>query len=146
MLNKEDWMYIKAQREWGVYMKDIAAELGVHPRTVRRSIERGGPPSGKRPRVHRSKLDPYKPMIDELTGKGVWNAVVILRVIEEQGYDGEISIVRHYIKPKRPMRAGRATVRFETPPGHQMQSDWGEVSTEIAGEERKVCFIVNELG
>jgi len=31
MLNKEDWMEIKAQIARGVYQKDIADELGVHP-------------------------------------------------------------------------------------------------------------------
>ena len=29
MLRKEDWMYIKAQVEKGVYQKDIAQEVGV---------------------------------------------------------------------------------------------------------------------
>jgi hypothetical protein len=31
MIKKEDWMNIKAQIEKGIYQKDIAAELGVHP-------------------------------------------------------------------------------------------------------------------
>jgi hypothetical protein len=44
------------------------------------------------------------------------------------------------------MRSGRITVRFETEPGKQLQSDWGEVLVEIAGVRRKVHFIVNELG
>jgi IS30 family transposase len=37
MLSKEDWMEIKAQTEKGVYMKDIAQELGVHPKTGSRA-------------------------------------------------------------------------------------------------------------
>jgi len=37
MLRKEDWILIEARRRRGVYQKDIAAELGVHPRTVRRN-------------------------------------------------------------------------------------------------------------
>ncbi len=53
MLNKEDWMDITTQRDKGVYIKDIAAELGVHPKTISRAIERGGPPSGKRPEIIR---------------------------------------------------------------------------------------------
>gem|GEM_PF-3432281 len=36
MLGKEDWMDIKAQVSKGVYLKDIARELGVH-------LEAGGP-------------------------------------------------------------------------------------------------------
>jgi len=42
MLNKEDWMEIKAQIEQGVYQKDIAQELGVHPKTVSRALKRQG--------------------------------------------------------------------------------------------------------
>jgi transposase len=37
-------------------------------------------------------------------------------------------------------------VRFETPPGRQLQSDWGEIATVIAGVETHVDFIVNTLG
>jgi transposase len=127
MLNKEDWMYINTERDKGVYLKDIAAELGVHPKTVSRALRRGGPPSRVRPGARESKLEPYKPMIDRLLQEGVWNAVVIYREICDAGYEGEITILRRYIRPKRVLRQGRKTVRFETPAGHQMQSDWGEI-------------------
>ena len=146
MLNKEDWMVITTQRDKGIYIKDIAAELGVHPKTISRAIERGGPPSGKRPGARKSKLDPYKPIVDRLLQEGVWNAMVALREIQEAGYEGKICILRDYIRPKRVLRASRVTVRFETPPGRQLQSDWGEIMTTIGEEPTKVYFIVNELG
>jgi len=146
MLSKEDWMTIKTQRAEGVYIKDIAAGLAVSERTVRRALKRGAPPSGKRPNAHRSILDPYKERIDELLGDDVWNAVVIFRKLQEQGYPGEISLVRRYIRPKRPLRTSRQTVRFETEPGRQLQSDWGEQWTLLGGKRTKVWFIVNELG
>ncbi len=146
MLNKEDWMYINTQRDKGVYIKDIAEELGVHPKTISRALKRGGPPSRKRPGGRKSKLDPYKPMIDRQLREGVWNAVVIYREICKAGYDGEITILRRYISPKRVLRQGRETVRFETPPGRQMQSDWGEIWTEVGGQQKKVHFMVNTLG
>jgi transposase len=146
MLRKEDWMEIKAQIDRGVYQKDIARQLGVHPRTVRRALRRGRAPSGKRPLARVSKLDPFKPQVDRLLGEGVWNAVVIFREIQEKGYPGEITILRHYIQPKRPLRESKATVRFETEAGEQMQSDWGEIFTVIGGRPRKVYFHVNTLG
>jgi hypothetical protein len=62
-----------------VYVKDVAAELGVHPRTVSRALKRGGSPPGQRPAARKSKLDRYKPVIDRLLAAGVWNAAVILR-------------------------------------------------------------------
>lgn len=57
MLRKEDWMYIKAQVEKGVCQKDIARELGVHPKTISRALKRGGPASGRRLGGRKSKLD-----------------------------------------------------------------------------------------
>lgn len=145
MLSQEDYLMIKALKKRGVYNVDIAAELGVHPKTVSRALKRGAAPTqgrGKRS----SKLDPYKPQIDALLKEDVWNAIVILREIQAAGYRGGITIVREYITPKRAMRKSKATVRFETPPGQQLQSDWGEVTTNIRGQEVTVDFIVNTLG
>ncbi len=146
MLKKEDWMDIKAQIENGVYRVDVARELGVHPRTVGRALMRGGAPRGDRSRAGRGKLDPFKPLIDELLREGVWNAMVIFRKLQERGYGGEVTILRDYIRPMRPLREKRATVRFETEPGHQMQNDWGELFALVGGDKRKIYFNVNTLG
>jgi transposase len=54
----------------------------------------------------------------------VWNAVVIWRGLQVRDYGGGVSIVRDYRHPNRPLRAGRAAVRFETEPGGQLQTDW----------------------
>jgi transposase len=145
MLSKEDFAVIQSLKRRGVYLQDIAAELEVHPRTVKRALQRGGAPKpDRKPRT--SKLDRYKAKVDELLGEGVWNSMVILREIQARGYEGSRTILRQYIQPKRALRPSRATVRFETEPGQQLQSDWGEVVVEIAGVRRKVYFIVNELG
>lgn len=141
MLSREDWLMIRAQREKGVYIRDIADRFGTHPKTVSRALQRGGPPPGKRPGARRSKLDPYKALVDKELGNKVWNAVVIYRKIREAGYDGDFTILRDYIRPKRVLRPGR-----ETEPGGQMQSDWGEKWTQVAGCRTKAHFIVNPLG
>jgi len=145
MLNKEDFAVIKVLQKRGVYLKDIAVELGVHPKTVSRAIERGSA-SGRKRKLRGSKLDPHKASVDRLLKENVWNAMVILREIQAEGYEGGTTILREYIAPKRELRAGKATVRFETEPGKQLQSDWGEILTQIAEEPLKVHFIVNELG
>ena len=43
MLTKGDWLMIAQGKRDGKYLKDNAEELGVHPRTVRRALDRGGP-------------------------------------------------------------------------------------------------------
>jgi transposase len=145
MLSKEDFGMIKALNNQGAFKKDIAAELGVHPKTISRALARGSAPKPQR-KKRGSKLDPYKSKIDQLLSENVWNAMVILREIQAEGYTGEETLVRRYITPKRALQPGRATVRFETKPGQQLQSDWGEITVEIAGEPTKVDFIVNTLG
>jgi len=144
MISKEDFAVIKSLDQRGVYLKDIANELGVHPRTVSRALKRGSAPQCER-KKRSSKLDAYKAEVDRLLSEGVWNTVVILREIRAKGYEGGRTVLREYVHPKRALRPGKATVRFETEPGEQLQSDWGEVIVPIAGQEAKVHFIVNEL-
>ncbi len=145
MLGPEDFRVIEALARRGVYLCDIAEQLGVHPRTVRRALDRGGPPAPRRGR-RGSLLDPYRSQVDELLAEGVWNAVVIWRELQARGYAGGLSLLRKYIHPKRGLRPGRATVRFETPPGRQLQSDWAVQRTVVAGEPTDVHFLVNTLG
>jgi transposase len=145
MLRKEDFAVIKSLHQRGVYQKDIALELSVHPKTVSRALKRGSAPKSLGGR-RGSKLDPFKRRVDYLLSEGVWNAVVILRELQAEGYQGGITVLRQYIAPKRALRSSRATVRFETAPGKQLQTDWGEIETRIAGEPAKVHFLVNQLG
>ncbi len=170
MLNREDWLMIQEMREKGCYLREIADRVGVSERTVRRALRRGGPPPRRRRGVRPSKLDPYKAMVDQLLAEGVWNATVILAEIRARGYDGcatrwnaarspsilaeirargydgGISILRDYIRPKRVLRKARGTVRFETSPGRQLQHDWGQIETWVAGEAARIHFAVNALG
>jgi transposase len=81
-----------------------------------------------------------------LLGEEVWNTVVILRELQAKGYGGGLSILRDYVRPKRALRAGsRATVRFETEPGRQLQTDWAVQPTVIAGQPVAVHFAVSTL-
>jgi transposase len=138
-------MVIQALVQRGVYVCDIARQLGVHPKTVSRALARGSAPTPTR-RKRKSLLDPYRSEVDQLLADGVWNAEVIFGLLQEKGYAGRISILRDYIRPKRALRPGRATVRFETEPGRQLQSDWGQVRTLIGGVETEVHFCANTLG
>lgn len=145
MIKKEDFAMIKILNHQGAYIKDIAAELGVHPKTVSRALKRGSAPQPVKKNKD-SKLEAYKTKIDQLLSNNVWNAMVILRELQGEGYDGEVSLIRRYIQPKRVLQLGRVTVRFETEPGEQLQSDWGEITVQVGGMPTKVDFIVNTLG
>lgn len=144
MLGSEDFIVIQALVQRGVYLCDIAQQLGVHPKTVRRALQRGGPPRRRGGR-RGSMLDPYRSVVDQLLTEGVWNAVVIWRELQAKGYSGGVSILRDYIRPKRALRSSRATVRFETEPGRQLQTDWATQRTVIAGQEVDVHVLVSTL-
>ena len=145
MLTKEDLAVIRSLTKRGVYQIDIATELGVHPKTIRRALKRETIPEKKRKKKG-SKLDRHKNRVDELLSKNVWNAKVILREIEAEGYEGGYTILRDYMRPKRVLRQGKATVRFETKPRKQRQHDWGNRIMTIGGQEVKVQFQANTLG
>jgi len=145
MLKKEDYRMIEILKQEGVYLKDIAKGLGVDPRTVRRALQRGKAPGKERKKVE-SKITAYRNRIDQMLAEGVWNVRVILRELQSAGYTGGYTILREYVKPKRPLRANRATVRYETEAGKQLQSDWGEIVVEIGRKATKVYFCVNTLG
>jgi len=68
-------------------------------------------------------------------------ATVLLREIQAQGYQGKDGILKIYIRafkqqPKEPV------VRFETPPGQQMQVDF----TTISRGRHKLKALVATLG
>jgi transposase len=72
-----------------------------------------------------TKLDPFKPYLDEHLAAGMWNAVVLLGELHARGYQGSSTAVKDYLRPQR-CEASTVTVRrFETPPGQQAQVDWG---------------------
>lgn len=145
MLSREDFFMIKQRREQGAHIVDIAYELGCSERTVRRYLALPAPRTGRRPR-RPSKLDAFKPFIDQQIAAEVWNAEVIYQQLRDQGYRGGRTLVRLYIQPKRALRASKQTVRYETEPGKQLQHDWGQIRTDLAGESRTVHFAVNVLG
>ena len=125
MIRKEDFAVIKSLNQHGAFIKDIAEELGVHPQTVSRALKRGSAP--KRERKHRraasSNLTNRKSIT--LLSEEVWNAMVILREIQADGYAGGYTILRQYIQPKRALRPSRATVRFETRAGRAVAERLG---------------------
>ena len=50
MLRREDFLMIQSRVKAGVYQKDVASELGVHPKTISRALRRGSAPRGARAR------------------------------------------------------------------------------------------------
>lgn len=73
------------------------------------------------------KLDAYREYIKQRlqAAHPAWlPATVLIREIAEQGYTGGLSRLRAYMRSLRVVAPEEPVVRFETPPGQQMQCDW----------------------
>lgn len=133
-------------RGWG--SKRIAHELGCSRNTVKRWLSEGswramGP-------VTRSKsLDGLEDWLAERFRRHAGNADVVRQELAaEKGISVSLRTVERAVAPLRQaMRAeAKATVRFETRPGQQLQIDFGERRVEIGGSAHKVFFFVATLG
>jgi len=85
MQSREDFHMIKQLRAQGAHIVDIAQRIGCSERTVRRYLALPAPPTGRPKSRRSSKLDPFKPFIDQQLADEVWNAEVIFQQLREQG-------------------------------------------------------------
>ena len=123
MLKYRTIRMIKQKAAQGKSAYAIGLELGISKNTASRYMTADAPSKPKY--VRASKLEPFKPKIDELMERGIFNCVVILEHLQAAGYDGGISIIKDYVHPKRPPKAAPAVRRYETENGRQAQMDWG---------------------
>ena len=103
----------------------IGQEIGISKNTARKYMEQADRQHGLKGVSKGSKLDPYKPQLNEWMEQGIFNCVVLLERLRELGYDGGMSILKAYVHPYRPAKATPAVRRYETPSGKQAQMDWG---------------------
>jgi transposase len=138
---------LELQRKgWGA--KRIARELSLSKNTVRRYLRLGKwQPYGQPQR--RRKLEEHGAWVAEQYRKHHGNADVVRQELKREfGLELSLRTVEREVAPlRRQMNAGAlATVRFETPPGKQMQADFGQTRVLIAGEPTWVFLCVITLG
>lgn len=141
VLSQEEAVEVKVLARQGKGVREIARELGVSRNTVRRYLR--GAAAGYRERAARPcKLDPYQDYVRErlaAAAPDVIPATVLLREIQARGYSGGISQLKAFMAPlRRP--ADEPVVRFETPPGKQMQADFTLIRR---GRDRLVAFVAS---
>jgi transposase len=125
---------IQELKRQGLSITQIAAHTGFNRRTIRKYLTEPATPYYG-PRAPRpTKLDAFHGYLEGRLAGGVWNAKVLLREIRERGYTGGYTALKDYLQPKRREAAVVAVRRFETPPGHQAQMDWGHLGA-VLGED-----------
>lgn len=125
MIGVDHFMTIKELHQEGHAIKAIARITG-HSRNTVRKVLRGEHRLVAKPRASTSKLDPFKPYVEDRYHACQLSAVRMLEEIQPMGYQGSIATLRRFLRALKPQqrRASKLTVRFETPPGKQGQVDW----------------------
>jgi transposase len=136
------------QKGWSI--RRISRELHISRKRIRRilvsnSVLRDTTPGVEIPlkKKRPSKLDPYKEFIKELLDK--YSNITGQRVYEhlkEKGYDGEITIVRDYLKAVRGAGSKTPVRMIETDPGQLAAHDWSDynITFTLTGKTEKVTF------
>jgi transposase len=148
MLQAEEVAAMLRLHELGWGAKRLAKEFGCARNTVRRYLREGGPVAFRKP-VRRTAFDGLDEWLRERFFRHGGNADVVRQELaSELGIViGLRSVELRVQRWRRELKAQtRATVRFETAPGHQMQIDFGDTRVWIGGERVRVHLFVATLG
>jgi transposase len=131
---------------WGT--RRLAQQFGCSRTTVKRYVAAGGwqPFSATR---RAGKLDGLEEWLRDRFLRHRGNGDVVRQDLErEHGITVSLRTVERAVQPYRRELAAeaRATLRFETPPGRQLQIDFGETRVAIGGEPVRVYLFVATLG
>lgn len=148
MQSPEDVAAMLRLHECGWGAKRIARELGVSKNTVKRYLREGGWTPYSAPQRAKA-LDGLEDWLKErfLLHRG--NAAVVQQELKaEHAIAVSLRTVERACAVHRQGLAAeaRATVRFETPPGKQLQIDFGTKQVMIADEPVRVRLFVATLG
>ena len=131
---------------WGI--RRIAKELGCSHMTVRRYVSEGGWLAHRgrgRPRT----LAGHEQWLADRFRRHAGNADVVRQELAaEKDIKLSLRTIEREVAPlRRELKAeARATIRFETPPGKQLQIDFGERRVLIGGDAARVYLFVATLG
>lgn len=148
MLRPEEVQAMVRLHELGWGTKRLSREFGCARNTVRRYVREGGPVPFQQPR-RKTAFDGLETWLRERFFRHGGNADVVRQELAAE--HGIVVSLRHVERRvaewRRELKAQtRATVRFETPPGRQLQIDFGEIRVWIAGERARVHLFVATLG
>ena len=140
MIDKRTIFEIHRLKHLGWSVRKIARHLRIDRGSVKKYVTHPGAVQ-KRP-FRTSKLDPHRDRIKALLDQDpAVSAPVVLQHLKENGFDGKITIVRDYLLELRGKRKRRiAYTRFESPPGKQMQIDWGHFGSLQYNDTRRKLY------
>jgi transposase len=148
MLEPDEVMAMLRLHRLGWGSKRIAAELGCSRNTVRRYVRQGGW-AGYQKAERQGALAGLEDWLAERFRRHRGNCDVVRQdLAREHGLVVSLRTVERAVQHlRRELRAeARATVRFETPAGRQLQVDFGETRAAIADDKVRLFLFVATLG
>ena len=132
----------------GLGSKRIARQLGVSRNCVRRYLAGATVGFQERPAARRLDGATLREVHDLFGTVAEGNTVVIQQELASRGIHVELRTLQRAVATLRQEERAEAlaTVRFETPPGQQIQIDFGEKVVRIAGQPVKVYLMTAVLG
>jgi transposase len=110
----------------GVTQEEIAQQLHIDPKTVRRYLQAGAFPEMAHRRRH-TGVDRWMPYLEQRWAEGCHNAAQLWREIKEQGFRGCQTTIRQWIArlrgPARPGGQSNDSLRRQVPPSPR-QTTW----------------------
>ncbi len=132
----------------GVGKKTIARELGVSINTVRRYVRQPLKAGAQVRPAARRLTDEWRELARTLyAGPAAGNAVVVQRLLAERGLTVTTrTVARAVADIRRAQRVAQlATVRVETPPGDQLQIDFGQLRVRVGEAWVRIFLLVAVL-
>jgi transposase len=132
----------------GLGTKRIARELRVSRNSVRRYLAGAKVGFQERPGARHLDAATLREVRDLFANVAEGNTVVVQQELARRGFQVDLRTLQRAVAPLRQEQRALAlaTVRFETPPGQQIQIDFGEKFVLIAGVRVKVYFMTAVLG
>ncbi|MCK5517172.1 MAG: hypothetical protein KAI39_09885, partial [Desulfobulbaceae bacterium] len=115
MISRSDVFEMHKMWNQGFTKRQIARQLQLHRGTVAKYLANPDPVIKKR-QAKKSKLDPYRAMVEKMVDQyPTVKAPVVLQRLIDEGFGGEITIVRNLLRELRGQMANREPfIRFET--------------------------------
>lgn len=155
MIGVDQYEFIRTSvLRYGKSIREVARETGHSRVTIRKAVR------GQEPAYRRKKpkpmpvMGPVVEIVDQwlMADSGVPKKQrhtarrIYDRLVEEHGFQGAESTVRHYVRNRKAelgLRGQEAMVPLEPEPGREAEVDWGEAVVKMDGRECKVklfCF------
>ncbi len=139
MLSMEEWVTIKhlKKKDPEISLREIGRKVRCSPNTVKRALQRDGPPRYQRKPGTNPKLEPFKDVIFEMSNVKKFRGSRILEEIRSKGYTGGKTAFYDYLS-KVKIKARKHFTPYETAPGKQSQFDWSPYTVPVNGKPVKI--------